>query len=228
MIEGGALTATRTGAASGAATDLLARTDAKRVGIFGSGVQARTQLEAVCTVREIEEAWVYSTDMEGAQTLSEEMSGYGPIPHPIKVAREPIEAVTFADVICTATTSSSPVFSGRDLKPGTHINAIGGYTPEMQELDEHTVRQAYVVVDSRQAVLAEAGDLMIPIQKGLIHKDHIRAELREMVSGDAPGRSSEDQITLFKSVGVAVQDAAAAGLALRQAEELGFGQLIEL
>ena len=87
LIEGGALTAIRTGAASGAATDLLARTDAKRVGIFGSGVQARTQLEAVCTVREIEEAWVYSTDMEGAQTLSEEMSGCGPIPHPIKVSR---------------------------------------------------------------------------------------------------------------------------------------------
>jgi len=98
----------------------------------------------------------------------------------------------------------------------------------MQELDEHTVERAYVVVDSRAAALAEAGDLMIPIQKGLIREDHIRAELGEIVSGDAPGRTSNDQITLFKSVGVAVQDAAAAGLALRRAEELGLGQLVEL
>jgi len=120
------------------------------------------------------------------------------------------------------------VFSGQDLRPGTHINAIGVYTPEMQELDEHAVVQAYVVVDSREAVLAEAGDLMIPIQKGLIRKNHIRAELGEIVSGDARGRSTEDQITLFKSVGIAVQDAAAAGLALRRAKELDLGQTIEL
>ncbi len=228
LIEGGSLTAIRTGAASGAATDLLARSDARRVAIFGSGVQARTQLEAVCTVRDIEEAWVYSIDMEGAQTFAEEMGEVGPIPPQIKVAGEPIEALAAADVICTATTSSTPVFSGHDLRPGTHINAIGAYTPEMQELDEHTIEQAYVVVDSRAAVLAEAGDLMIPIQKGLIREDHIRAELGEIVSGDAPGRSTDDQITLFKSVGVAVQDAAAAGLALRRAEQLGLGQLVEL
>jgi len=228
LIEGGSLTAIRTGAASGAATDLLARSGTRRVAIFGSGVQARTQLEAVCAVRDIEAAWVYSIDLEGAQTFAEEMGGVGRIPAQIKVAGEPIEALSAADVICTATTSSTPVFSGRDLRPGTHINAVGAFTPEMQELDEHTVERAYVVVDSRAAALAEAGDLMIPIQKGLIREDHIRAELGEIVSGDAPGRTSDDQITLFKSVGVAVQDAAAAGLALRRAEELGLGQLVEL
>ncbi|MFQ5921708.1 MAG: ornithine cyclodeaminase family protein [Anaerolineales bacterium] len=228
LLEGGSLTAIRTGAASGAATDLLARSDARRVGIFGSGVQARTQLEAVCTVRDIEEAWVYSIDREGAQTFAEELAGKGPIPNEITVAAEPAEAVVAAEVVCTATTSSTPVFSGKDLRPGTHINAVGAYTPEMQELDEHAVEQAHVVVDSREAVLAEAGDLMIPIQKGLIREDHIRAELGEIVSGDAPGRSTDDQITLFKSVGVAVQDAAAAGLSLRRAEELGLGQIVEL
>lgn len=228
LIEGGALTAIRTGAASGAATDLLARADARRVAIFGSGVQARTQLEAVCAVRAIEEAWVFSIDSEGAQEFADEMSGGGAIPTLIKVAGTPIEALATADVICTATSSSSPVFSGHDLKPGTHINAIGAYTPEMQELDEHAVAQAYVVVDSRQAVLAEAGDLIVPIQNGVIREDHIRAELGEIVSGDAPGRSTDDQITLFKSVGVAVQDAAAAGLALRNAKELGIGSVIEL
>jgi len=228
LIEGGSLTAIRTGAASGAATDLLARSGTRQVAIFGSGVQARTQLEAVCAVRDIEAAWVYSIDLEGAQTFAEEMGGVGRIPAQIKVAGEPIEALSAADVICTATTSSTPVFSGRDLRPGTHINAVGAFTPEMQELDEHTVERAYVVVDSRAAALAEAGDLMIPIQKGLIREDHIRAELGEIVSGDAPGRTSDDQITLFKSVGVAVQDAAAAGLALRRAEELGLGQLVEL
>ncbi|MFV1857837.1 MAG: ornithine cyclodeaminase family protein [Anaerolineales bacterium] len=228
LIEGGSLTAIRTGAASGAATDLLARSGARRVAIFGSGVQARTQLEAVCAVRDIEEACVYSIDTEGARAFAEEMAGVGPIPPQINVAGKPIEALAMADVICTATTSSTPVFSGRDLRAGTHINAVGAYTPEMQELDEHAVAQSYVVVDSREAVLAEAGDLMIPIQKGLIREDHIRAELGEIVSGDAQGRSTEDQITLFKSVGVAVQDAAAAGLALRRAEELGLGQVVEL
>jgi len=228
LIEGGSLTAIRTGAASGAATDLLARSGARGVAIFGSGVQARTQLEAVCSVRDIEEACVYSIDTEGARAFAEEMAGVGPIPHQINVAGNPIEALAMADVICTATTSPTPVFSGRDLRAGTHINAVGAYTQEMQELDEHAVAQAYVVVDSREAVLAEAGDLMIPIQKGLIREDHIRAELGEIVSGDAQGRSTEDQITLFKSVGVAVQDAAAAGLALRRAEELGLGQVVEL
>lgn len=228
LIEGGSLTAIRTGAASGAATDLLARSDARRLAIFGSGVQARTQLEAVCVVRDIEEACVYSIDIEGAQTFAEERGGVGPIPPQIKVAEEPIDALAAADVICTATTSSIPVFSGYDLRAGTHINAIGAYTPEMQEVDEHTVEQACVVVDSREAVLAEAGDLIIPIEKGLIREDHIHAELGEIVNGDAPGRTSDDQITLFKSVGVAVQDAAAAGLALRRAEQLGLGQVVEL
>lgn len=228
LIEGGSLTAIRTGAASGAATDLLARSGTRQVAIFGSGVQARTQLEAVCAVRDIEAAWVYSINKEGAQTFAEEMAGVGSIPSQINVATDPADALAGADVVCTATTSSTPVFSGRDLRPGTHINAVGAFTPEMQELDEHTVERAYVVVDSRAAALAEAGDLMIPIQKGLIREDHIRAELGEIVSGDAPGRTSDDQITLFKSVGVAVQDAAAAGLALRRAEELGLGQLVEL
>jgi len=228
LIEGGSLTAIRTGAASGAATDLLARSNSSHVAIFGSGVQARTQLEAVCTVREIEEACVYSIHDKDAHTFAEEMAGVGPIPSEINVATDPVAALAAADVICTATTSSSPVFSGLDLKPGTHINAIGAYTPEMQELDEHAVERAHVVVDSRQAVLAEAGDLMIPIRKGLIGEDHIRAELGEIVNGDAPGRTSEDQITIFKSVGVAVLDAAAAGLALRRADELGLGQMVEL
>ena len=228
LIEGGTLTAIRTGAASGAATDLLARADCSRVAIFGSGVQARTQLEAVCAVRDIEEVRVYSIDKEGAQTFAEEMAGVGSIPSQIKVATDPVDALVGADIVCTATTSLSPVFSRLDLRPSTHINAVGAYTPEMQELDEHAVERAYVVVDSRAAVLAEAGDLIIPIQKGLIREDHIRAELGEIVSGDAPGRSTDDQITLFKSVGVAVQDAAAAGLALRRAEELGLGQMVEL
>lgn len=228
IIEGGSLTAIRTGAASGAATDLLARPDAGGVAIFGSGVQARTQLEAVCTVRQIERAWVFSLDGEGAQAFVEEMAGKGPVPQDLIIAKSPDQAIARADIICTATTSSTPVFEGRQLKPGTHINAIGAFTPEMQELDAETVRRAFVVVDSREATLAEAGDLIIPLERGEIPADWIRAELGEIVAGSRPGRTDPEQITLFKSVGVAVQDAAAAGTALANAQKMGLGRLISI
>ena len=228
VLEGASLTAIRTGAASGAATDLLARENTRSVAIFGSGVQAKTQLEAVCTVRSIEQVWVYSLDEPGAKSFISEMAGYGPIPTDISLVDRPNEAISNADVICTATTSSTPVFNGSELKPGTHINAIGSFTPTMQEIDTETVRKARVVVDSREAALAEAGDLIIPIEQGVITADWIYAELGEIVSGERPGRIDSVQITLFKSVGVAVQDAVAASRALIGAEEAGLGQIIHL
>lgn len=227
MLEGGTLTAIRTGAGSGAAVDLLSRKDSKTVAVFGAGVQGRTQLEAACSVRKIEKAWIYDSDSKRAEAFAKEMAGKGPVPADLEPASSPRAAVHAADIICTATTSTTPVFMDADLKPGTHISAIGAYTPEMVEIPAETVSRARVFVDSRSAVLEEAGDLIQPIQKGLITESHIRAELGEVVLGNAPGRESDGEITFFKSVGVAVQDAMAAQLALRNAKAMRLGREIE-
>lgn len=222
------LTALRTGAASGAGTDLLARPDAATAAIFGAGVQARTQLEAVCTVRSIKCAWIYDRNTEAAERMAAELAGRGPIPTDLRVAELPREAVAEADIICTATTSNTPVYDGRDVRPGTHVNGIGSYTPTMQENDAELVRRALVVIDSRESALAEAGDLIIPLQAGLIGEDHIHAELGEIVVGRKPGRTSPDQITFFKSCGIAVQDVVAGGEVLRRAKEMKLGTEIAL
>jgi len=222
------LTALRTGAASGAATDILARPDAATAAIFGAGVQARTQLEAVCTVRSIKRAWIYDRNTESAERMAAELAGRDPIPTDLRVAKSPREAVTEADIICTATTSTTPVYDGRDIKPGTHVNGIGSYTPTMQENDAELVRRALVVIDSRESALAEAGDLIIPLHAGIIGEDHIHAELGEIVVGRKPGRTSAEQITFFKSCGIAVQDVVAGGEVLRRAKEMNLGTKIAL
>lgn len=226
MLEGSSLTAIRTGAGSGVAIDLLARKDSKVVAIFGAGAQGRTQLEAACAVRKIEKAWIYDSDTKRAEAFAKEMAGQGPIPSALEPASTAQAAVHDADIICTATTSTSPVFADADLKPGVHISAIGSYTPEMVEVPAETIVRAKVFVDSRSAVLAEAGDLIQPMQKGLITEAHVRAELGEIILGNKPGRESETEITFFKSVGVAVQDAIAAQLALKNAKTMGLGQEI--
>ena len=229
LMDGTYLTALRTGAASGAATDLLARKDARLLVLFGAGTQARTQLEAVCTVRPITKVLVCDVDPKRAKDFVEEMKGRGaPIPNDIRWIASAEEGVKEADIICTATTSSRPVFDGKGLRPGTHINAVGAYTPQMQEVDSETIRRAKVVIDSRQASLAEAGDLIIPLQQGVITEKHIHAEIGEIVAGQKAGRTSEDEITYFKTVGVAVQDVAAARRVLDKATELGLGAEVEL
>jgi ornithine cyclodeaminase len=227
LLEGAALTALRTGAASGAATDVLANSEARVATIFGSGVHARTQLEAVCAVRPVERVWIYSLDAATAEAMARHARQHMPGVE-VRLAETPTQAVAQADVICTATTSSIPVFPDSAVRPGTHINAIGGYTPEMQEVDPDTVARARLFVDSRVAALAEAGDLIQPIRQGRIGEDWIQAELGEVIAGTHPGRVSQDEITLFKSVGLAVQDAVAAGAILRRAETLGLGQIVEI
>jgi len=226
LLEGATLTAIRTGAASGAATDLLARPDCKTAAIFGVGVQARTQLEAVCTVRSIETVWVYDPIASGVEAFFTVVAGQGPIPADVRPASTPQQAVAEADIICTATTSQVPVFAHADLKPGVHINAIGSYQPDVREIPPETVVDALVVTDSRELALNEAGDLIQPIRNGLIDADHIHADLGELVLGRKPGRTDAEQITLFKSVGVAVQDAIAARAAVAQAERLKLGQRV--
>lgn len=224
LLEGSTLTAIRTGAASGAATDILARADSQLAAVFGAGAQGRTQLEAVCTVRPIQTVWVYDPDRERLEAFIAEMAGSGPIPADLRAAVSPQQAVVETDIICTATTSTTPVFDDGDLKPGVHINGVGSYTPEMQEIPAETVMRAVLVVDSRSASLAEAGDLIQPIRQGGITAGHIHAELGEIVLGRVAGRTSETQVTFFKSVGVAVQDAVAARLALKNARKMGLGQ----
>ncbi|MCB8967266.1 MAG: ornithine cyclodeaminase family protein [Ardenticatenaceae bacterium] len=226
LLEGGTLTAIRTGAGAGAATDLLARPNSHVAAIFGAGVQARTQLEAVCTVRPIEKVWVYDPNPERAAAFAAEMPGQGMITQDVQTAVSPQQAVAQADIICAATTSLTPVFADADLLPGVHINAVGSYLPQMQEIPAATVARALVVVDSREASLAETGDLIQPINAGLFTADHIHAELGELLLGVRPGRADAAQITYFKSVGVAVQDAMAAQLALTRARHLGLGQQV--
>ena len=227
IMEGASLTAVRTGAGSGAATDLLARKESAVVAILGSGVQARTQLEAVCTVRYIQEVRVYSPNHAHTVQFAREMKGRGRIPQFVRMMNSAETAVRGADIICTATSSNTPVFSYESLKSGVHINGVGSFLPTMQEIDEKTVRESLLVVDSRQAALEEAGDLIIPIQNGSINEGHIHAELGEIVAGLKPGRTNNEQITFFKSVGVAVQDAAAAQIALQNAEEMGLGTMVD-
>ncbi len=229
IIDGTYLTALRTGAASGAATDLLARGDAATVAVLGTGVQGRTQLQAVCTVRAIERVLVFDTRRGASEKFRAEMADAGPpIPQRIDVASTAKEAISQADVVCTATTSTTPVFLDSDVKPGTHINAIGSFTPQMQELPAETVARALLVVDSREAVWAEAGDLIIAKKRGLITESSVHAEIGEIVAATKPGRSSADQVTLFKSVGNAVQDVSVGARILEEAKRKGLGTIVDL
>lgn len=224
LLEGSALTAIRTGAGSGAAIDLLARKDSKVLAIFGAGPQGKTQLEAACAVRNIEQVFLYNPTKEKAQKFVEEMSA---IHKNIQIAKTPKEAVEHADIICTATGSKQSVFDDKDIKAGAHISAIGAYTPEMQELPIETVARSKIVVDSFATVMSEAGDIVKAMKAGLITEKNIHAELGEIVLGKKVGRELEDEITFFKSVGNAVQDAVAAQAALKNAKKMKIGQEIE-
>ena len=221
LLEGSSLTAIRTGAAGGAAIDLLSRTDSKVVAIFGAGAQGRAQLEAACTARTIETAFIFDADMSKAESFANEMKAK--LGTNVRVAANSQEAIQNADIICTATTSTKPVFHDSHIKAGTHISAVGSYTPDMQEVPAETLQRARIFIDSRAASLAEAGDLIQPINAGLFNESHIVGELGELVSGKIPGRQSPDDITYFKSVGVAVQDAMAAQVALTNARKMNIG-----
>jgi len=200
VIDGGALTALRTAAVSGLATRFLAREDARRLVIYGAGVQARSHLDAMRAVRPIEEVVVVSRGAGAAEDLVGRATNLG-----LRATVGEPGAERYADVVCTCTTSATPVVVGAGLPVGVHINAVGAYLPTMREIDTDGVRQAKVVVETRDAALAEAGDLLIPIGEGAIGEDHVVADLAEVVRG-ASVRGSADDITLFKSVGVAFED----------------------
>jgi ornithine cyclodeaminase len=222
LLEGGSLTAIRTGAGAGAATDLLARPESNVLALFGSGVQARTQLEAVCAVRPIREVRIYSPNPDHIQRFIGENSP--PAGVRLLAAGSPADALQGADIICTATTSSQPVFSDRDVPPGAHINAVGSYTPAMVEIPPRTLGRAEVVaLDSQSACRAEAGEVIAAVDEGLLTWDET-IEVGALVTGAAAGRQTERGITSFKSVGVAVQDAVAGQITLDNARRLGLGQ----
>jgi len=221
LLEGGTLTAIRTGAGGGAATDILARADSHTVALFGAGVQARTQLESVCAVREIENVWVYAPSSQRIADFINDMQGK--INATLLPAATSHQAIAEADIICSATTSKTPVFRDGDLRPGTHITGVGSYTPEMIEIPPETVARARVVIDSRSASQAEAGEIIRAAEQGIFDWQNA-VELGEIVLGSQSGRTDSNQITFFKSVGVAVQDAVAAQLALSNAQKMGLGQ----
>lgn len=225
MIEGSMLTAIRTGAGAGAATDVLARPDSHVLALIGTGVQARTQLEAICAVRDIETVWVYSPTPQHVHTFIHEMQGQPNLPTDMRAAHDPSTAIRSADIICAATTATAPVFDPNDVRPGTHINGVGSYTPAMIEIPPELAQTALVVVDNRDAAQAEAGELLAAEQNGAF-RIHDTAEIGEVLARTRVGRTSVDQITFFKSVGVAVQDALAAQLALTNADMLALGQRV--
>jgi alanine dehydrogenase len=223
IMDAGYLTAVRTGAASGVATKYLAKEDAGVAAIFGAGVQGATQLEAICTVRNITEVRVFDTDRQAAEKLAREMAGRGPIPDKVEVVGSPQEALSGADVVATATTSPSPIFDGDDLSPGVHINGVGSHSPGARELDTKTVVRSKIVCDSVDACLVEAGDLLIPIKEGVLKESDIHGGLADVISGRVPGRENAEEITLYKSVGLAFQDAVTALRTYERAKSAGLG-----
>lgn len=224
LLDGAMLTAIRTAAASGAATDLLARCDSRTLALFGTGVQARTHVFAMCAVRPIERIFVVGRTPANVAALIDWFGERRTIQAEFIAATSAQQALRDADIVCCTTTSITPIFDDADLKPGVHINAVGSYTPQACEVPPETVCRALVVVDSRHAAWEEAGDLIQPLNADLIDREHIHAELGELVLGRKTGRMDDRQVTFFKSVGLAVQDAVAAKVALQNAERQKLGQ----
>lgn len=226
IMDAGYLTAVRTGAASGVATRYLARPDAEVCTVFGAGVQARQQLVAVHHVRPLRQAYVIDTSADAAAAFARDLSLELDVP--IEVSTDAEAAVRAADIVVTASSSPTPVLAGDWVQPGTHINNIGSHAPTTRELDTATVVMSYYVADLREANLAEAGDLLIPIEEGALTADHIQANLGDVVNGTRPGRADAQQVTLFKSCGLAVQDVSTAMAVVKAARARGVGTEVAL
>lgn len=225
IMDGASITGLRTAAGSAVATKYLARAEASTVGILGSGVQAETHLVAMCAVRPVQTAWVYSRDRDRRTDFAERMTArLGIEVTPVSSARAAVEG---AEIVVTATTAREPIVDGDWFAPGVHINCVGSGIPDRRELDDKIVQRAKIVVDTYASALAEAGDLLIPIAQGLITQRALHADLGEILTGQKVGRTDEAEITIFKSVGVALQDVGAAAWIYRRAKELGLGQVVD-
>ncbi|HEY6597448.1 MAG TPA: ornithine cyclodeaminase family protein [Asanoa sp.] len=229
VLDGTAITAARTAACSALSVRLLARDDAAVLAILGTGVQARSHADAVRRVRPIRQIRVAGRDPAKAAALADELSAHGDTD--VRAVASFREALAGADIACAATHAVEPVVRRAWLAPGAHVTSVG-FNPAGRELDDATVAAALVCVESRGAALAPfpsgSNDLLMPIRDGVITADHIHAELGELVAGVRPGRTSADQITVYKSVGVAVQDAAATALVLTEAHRQGTGTPISV
>jgi ornithine cyclodeaminase/alanine dehydrogenase-like protein (mu-crystallin family) len=215
FLNASAITEIRTAAVSAVATRALARKDARELAILGAGVQARSHLEAMRAVRDFDQVRIYSPTAEHARALADEDGA--------SAVASAEDAVRDADVVVTATSSADPVVVRAWLKPGVHINAVGACLPHIRELDTRTVADAAFFTDRRESAENEAGDYLLAQKEGAIGPDHIRAELGEVVAGMAPGRSSDDEITIFESLGLAIEDLAAADHVVRRARAEGVG-----
>ena len=225
IMDGEYLTALRTGAASGLATKYFARAEADTLAVFGCGAQGRTQLEAVAAVRNISKVWVFDNNRKVTDPFISEMKIK--VDADIKIAKN-LDVLQSCDIICTATNSGTPLFLKKHLKKGVHINAIGSYKPMMQELDPAILLDAAIYVDQMEPCLAESGDLIKPINSGLFTADHLMGEIGNFILGKINGRCSGYETTVFKSVGVAIQDFAVANKIYEKSLTDTFGQEIRL
>jgi len=226
IVDATSITAIRTAAVSGLATELLARADAGDLAIIGAGTQAHTHLQAMMAVRPLRRVRVFSVPAESAAVFAARESRLQGLE--VEVATTAEEAVAGADLICTTTTASEPVVLGAWVSPGAHINAVGAYTPATRELDSALVAGARLYADRRESLLGEAGEFLIPKGEGLIGDEHIVGEIGEVLTGKAPARTSPDEITLFKSLGIAIEDLAAAHHVYTKAKERGLGTWVEI
>jgi ornithine cyclodeaminase len=225
LMNASAITAIRTAAVSGLATRLLARENASKLAIIGSGVQARSHLVAMAEVRPIEKVRVASLPFANAQSFAAELSPN--YTFPIEAVESVESAVRDADLIVTATTASEPILKRDWIAPGTHLNAIGSSFPNAREVDTATMAASSLFVDRRESTLNEAGDYLFAARDGAIGPDHIKGEIGELLLGEVQGRVSDDEITLFKSLGLAVEDLASAEYVYRVAKERGAGTWVE-
>jgi len=226
IMDGGFITAMRTGAVSGIATKYMANSDAKTASVIGSGIQAKTQVWATCTAHKFEKYYVYSLESpENIDAFCVEMSEK----HGIEFVRaESLEAaVRAADVLTLATSAKDPVIQYEWLKPGCHINGIGAHAPAMREIDEKTILNSRIIADLTSACMAEAGEFIIPMNEGKFTKEMIAGDLGGVITGNTKGRTSQEEITIFKSVGLAVQDISTALAVLNLAKEKGVGSQFE-
>jgi ornithine cyclodeaminase len=226
VMDASSITAIRTAAVSAVATRALAREDATTLALLGTGVQAATHLEAMALVRPLRRVRVWSRDGAHARAFVDRARARHGLD--VQAAASAREAVEDADVVCTVTSSRTPVLEGAWLRPGAHVNAVGASVRGARELDTAAVVRARLFVDRRESALNEAGDFLIPRGEGAIADDHIRAELGEVLIGRAPGRGSADEVTLFKSLGLAVEDVASAHRIHGNAQASGAGTWVEL
>jgi len=226
ILDASAVTAVRTAAVTAVATGLLARRDARTLAILGAGVQGRAHLRALATVRDFARVYIYAPTRAHAQALAGEATVTGP---ELIVAASAEEAVSGADVVVTATSAREPVLSRDWLKPGTHLSAVGASTPRAREIDTATVAASALFCDSRESLRNEAGEFQLAISEGLITgEEHVRAELGEVLAGRGPGRLDDDELTLFRSLGLGIEDLAAAQSAVATARANGIGTEVEL